>query len=367
MGILDKIKDIELEMGRTQKNKATESHLGVLKAKLARYRNELIVASETKSAKGEGFEVVKSGDARVAMIGFPSVGKSTLLNKLTSTASECADFEFTTLTCIPGNIEYRDARIQLLDLPGIIEGASGGKGRGKQVIAVARTADLIMYVLDASKGEVHRRLLERELHTCGIRTNKTPPDITFKQKSGGSVSFNSTVKLTKLGPDPLRTITMVLKELKISNADVLFRGDYDSDDFIDVILGNRVYTRALYLYNKCDLVSIEEIDRLARLPNSVVVSSMLDLNYDRLLENIWDYLGLVRVYTKKQGDPPHWQEPVVLRTGAKIRDVCRGIHATLVDDFKAAVVWGTSCKHSPMRVSIAHEVNDEDVCMILKK
>ena len=70
--------------------------------------------------------MVKAGDARVAMIGFPSVGKSTLLGKLTQTASAMGAYEFTTLTCIPGNIEYRDARIQLLDLPGIIEGASGG-------------------------------------------------------------------------------------------------------------------------------------------------------------------------------------------------------------------------------------------------
>lgn len=94
---------------------------------------------------------MKSGDARVAMIGFPSVGKSTLLTKLTTTKSEVASYEFTTLTCIPGAISYKGATIQLLDLPGIIEGASEGIGRGRQVIAVARTADLIMIVLDASK------------------------------------------------------------------------------------------------------------------------------------------------------------------------------------------------------------------------
>ena len=85
-----------------------------------------------KSGKtGEGFEVLKSGDARVAMVGFPSVGKSTLLSSITKTESEQASYEFTTLTCIPGVIEYKDANIQLLDLPGIIEGAAQGKGRGR--------------------------------------------------------------------------------------------------------------------------------------------------------------------------------------------------------------------------------------------
>lgn len=47
---------------------------------------------------------------------------------MTTTQSETAAYEFTTLTCIPGVIEYEGANIQLLDLPGIIEGASQGKG-----------------------------------------------------------------------------------------------------------------------------------------------------------------------------------------------------------------------------------------------
>jgi small GTP-binding protein len=99
---------------------------------------------------------MKSGDARVVMIGFPSVGKSTLLSCLTNTTSEAAAYEFTKLTCIPGKIQYNGANIQLLDLPGIIEGASQGVGRGRQVVAVAKTADLILMVLDATKSVKQR-------------------------------------------------------------------------------------------------------------------------------------------------------------------------------------------------------------------
>merc|ERR1719326_1176545 len=95
-----------------------------------------------------GFEVSKTGDARVGLIGFPSVGKSTLLNKMTGQDSEVASYEFTTLTCVPGVFHYKGAKIQLLDLPGIIEGAKDGKGRGKQVISVAVSCSLILIVLD---------------------------------------------------------------------------------------------------------------------------------------------------------------------------------------------------------------------------
>ena len=60
-------------------------------------------------------------------------------------------------------IHYNDAKIQLLDLPGIIEGAAEGRGRGRQVIAVCKSADLLLMVLDAGKPHYHREILTREL------------------------------------------------------------------------------------------------------------------------------------------------------------------------------------------------------------
>lgn len=104
MGIQERIKDIELEISRTQKNKATTTHIGMLKGQLARLRTELLLPSAGSENAGgsEGFAVPKTGDGRVALIGFPSVGKSSLLNAVTDTKSETAAYEFTTLTCIPG-------------------------------------------------------------------------------------------------------------------------------------------------------------------------------------------------------------------------------------------------------------------------
>lgn len=66
------------------------------------------------------------------------MGKSTFLSKITKTRSEVAAYSFTTLTAIPGVLEYGGAEIQVLDLPGIIEGAAEGKGRGRQVISAAK-------------------------------------------------------------------------------------------------------------------------------------------------------------------------------------------------------------------------------------
>lgn len=85
-------------------------------------------------------------------------------------------------------IEYQGARIQLLDLPGIVEGASQGRGRGRQVVSTAKTADLILIMLDATKSDEQRRLLEIELDAVGIRLNKQKPDVVFKKKTTGGVS-----------------------------------------------------------------------------------------------------------------------------------------------------------------------------------
>ena len=82
------------EMARTQKNKATEYHLGRLKAKLAKLKSELMgIGTKSGGKAGDGFDVTKSGDTRVGLIGFPSVGKSTLLTVLTGTESEAASYE----------------------------------------------------------------------------------------------------------------------------------------------------------------------------------------------------------------------------------------------------------------------------------
>lgn len=110
-----------------------------LYSKLARLRAQLLEPGPgAGGAAGTGFDVSKSGDARIALVGFPSVGKSTFLSKVTKTKSEVAAYSFTTLTAIPGVLEYGGAEIQVLDLPGIIEGAAEGKGRGRQVISAAK-------------------------------------------------------------------------------------------------------------------------------------------------------------------------------------------------------------------------------------
>jgi small GTP-binding protein len=286
-------------------------------------------------------------------------------------------YEFTTLTCVPGTLNYKGSRIQILDLPGIIEGAARGKGRGKEVIAVARSADTILIVLDAGKEGLnrHREILEEELEMVGLRLNQKPPDVTFNKKSTGGVKFSSTVPLTKLGPDPAQIATNILREYRISNADILAREDITVDQLVDVVVGNRLYKPCLYFYNKIDTITVEEVDQLARMPHSCAGSVMSAFNIsadhredDLLKSTLWTYLGLTRIYTKRKGQPPDLADPVVLsklRKGTTIKSLCMNLSTQMLRDFNFALVWGKSAKHSPQRCGLNHQLQDEDVVQIV--
>ena len=310
--------------------------------------------------------MAKAGDARVSLIGFPSVGKSSFLSKVTNTKSEAANYEFTTLTSVGGILEYNGAEVQIVDLPGIIKAASQGKGRGRQVIAVSRTSDLILMVLDATKGGDQREILENELESMGIRLNKQRPNISIKVKKTGGVKMNSITPPKYLDE---KIVTALLKDYKIHNADVLIRDENVTiDDFIDVINDQHItYIKCLYVYNKIDAVSLEECDRLAREPNTVVMSCELDLGIEDLKEEIWRQLDLLRLYTKRRGVQPKFDDPMVVRNNSTILEVCDSIHRDMKNQFKYALVWGSSAKHSPQKCGLTHPIHDEDGVQIVTK
>ncbi|PVZ99979.1 hypothetical protein BB558_003987 [Smittium angustum] len=365
MSTYEKIKEIENEMARTQKNKATSNHLGILKAKLAKLKREILAPSKSGGGDSVGFDVAKTGVARIGFIGFPSVGKSTLMSKITGTFSEVGAYEFTTLTTVPGVLQYKGAKIQILDLPGIIEGAKDGKGRGRQVIAVARTCSLIFLILDVLKPMTDKNVIEKELEGFGIRLNKEPPKINFRRKEKGGISMSNTVPLTNLDLDSVKAI---LSEYRIHSADVSFRCDATADDLIDVIEGNRVYIPAIYLLNKIDQISIEELDLIYKIPHAIPISAHHEWNFDEMLEMMWEYLNLARIYTKPKGQLPDYASPVVLKRNAcSVEDFCNSIHKGIMRQFANALVWGNSVKHSPQKVGKDHILADEDVVQIVKK
>lgn len=96
---------------------------------------------------------------------------------------------------------------------------------------------------------------------------------------------------------------------------------------IDVIEGNRVYTPCIYVLNKIDGISIEELDLLDKVPHYVPISAKDEWNFDELMEKIWEYLDLIRIYTKPKGQIPDYEAPVIVpRSYSTVEGFCNKLH-----------------------------------------
>jgi hypothetical protein len=363
-GIKKQIKDIEDEIFNTQKNKATEHHIGKLKAKLARLREEL-EKRKSSGGKGKGFEIKKQGDATVALIGFPSIGKSTLLNKLTAAESEVGSYDFTTLDAIPGMMKYKGALIQIFDLPGLIKGASKGRGRGKEIISAVRNADLVLFMIDAQHRD-HLDLMAAELYEDGLRLNENRPDVVINKKGQGGITVASPISLSHLDKKLIKDIASEY----VTNADIVIREDITEDQLIDVFIGNRSYIPALVLINKIDLISKDDLsNRMKYISDSgwdvISVSALENIGIDKLKEKIFSKLKLIRIYMKPVGKAPDLNEPLILKKNSTIEDACKKIHRDFKKKFRYATVSGPSAKHDSQKAGLDHILKDEDILTIV--
>ena len=353
-----KIKELEQELKKTKYNKATQGHIGIVKAKMAQLKQQQESRTQKKTGKSEhGYSVRKSGDGTVLLLGFPSTGKSTLLNKLTGANSEVAAYEFTTVSVIPGMMGYKQAKIQILDVPGIVSGAASGKGRGKEVLTVIHNADLVLMVIEVNHPEHHLALL-KEVGEANIRLNKRKPEVFIKKKSQGGIQIGKTVPL-EVDDETLRK---VLREFKIVNAEVLIRSRIDIDDFIDCIEGNKKYLPAITCLTKIDMVDPILVNKVKKELNAdIAVSAEEDINIEALKELIFEKLNFIRIYMKEPGKDADTNEPLIIFKNATIENICNKLHKDFISRFKYARIWGVSAKHPGIKVGLKHILKDKDI------
>lgn len=351
-------------MSKTQINKATEHHVGLLKAKLAKLKREQEEVKSRSSGSSVGFDVKRTGDATVVFIGLPSVGKSTLLNRLTGAKSAVAAFQFTTTTVVPGMMEHRGAKIQMLDLPGIIKGASTGKGLGKRVLAVAKSADLVLIILDVFQ-PYHEEVIRTELGNIGIRLDQKPPNIVIEKSADGGIAVSQQVPLTKISQSLLKDI---LRMYGVNNARVLIREDVDSEQLTDYISGSKTYVQSLTVMNKIDLVNQGFLNELqSNIKSKIVpISADADININALKDIIYEKLDFIRIYMRPKGGETDYEDPLITRNDSTVLDICNKLHRDMRKDFRYALVWGKSVKFGGQRVGLHHILQDEDVLTIIK-
>lgn len=352
--IQKRIEEIEKEIRETPYHKATEHYIGKLRAKLAKLKDQ-VVERQGKKGGGSagGFAVKQQGDATVVLVGFPSVGKSTLLNKLTNARSRVAPYEFTTVTVIPGMMEYKGARLQILDVPGLVAGAASGRGRGREVLSVIRGADILLLLAQVGSQEGEFERIEDELYKNGVRINKRAPGVSVKKTDRGGIEVRSS---TKQDFD-LGTVKEVAKEFGFSNAEVALQEKLSLDEVIDAFAKNRVYVPALYVVNKIDEVSKD--GKVPKVSKGIPISAEIGIGLEVLKQTIWEKLELVRVYLRRPAGNTDYKAPIITRQGQTLSGVLLKIGSDFAQNKASAKIWGPGAKYPGQDVSLSAPVQDE--------
>jgi hypothetical protein len=355
--IIQRIESIKEEIRQTPYHKGTEHHIGKLRAKIAKLKQQLQdnIERESKKGGGGGYAIKKQGDATVILIGPPSVGKSTLLNRLTDAKSKVGEYDFTTLDVIPGMYQYKGANIQLLDVPGLITGAAAGKGNGKQILSVARNTDLIVLIADVNRLSWLEKA-RNELYEAGIRLDTSPPKVEIEKTVKGGINI-----IYPYQNFQKNTIKEIAKELGFKNAKITIKEELSSiQRLVDSFSGDKVYLPSLEVINKSDLKKIDS-------KKILTISAEKNRNVEVLKERIWNKLSLIRVYLKpSKGQEPDLRHPLILNEGDTVRKAVQSISDELLEEVDEIMIWGEEAKYPGQKVSLLEPLFDEAILYFKK-
>jgi ribosome-interacting GTPase 1 len=280
----EKIAALEEMLAAMPHHKGTDKLRAGLTRKIAQLKEQ--EERQTKSKRGSVFSVDKQGAAQVILLGFPNVGKSTLLSALTHAHPEIANYPYTTAMPVIGMMEYEDIQIQMVDLPPL-----GDDIRKLPFYNLIRNADLLLLVIDSSG-------------------------------------------------DPAVELGLLLEELEDGKVFSVLK----SDEELPV---GGVVKRMLVILNKCDGGGEEAVPEGLKSyaeggMRCVTVSATKGKGLERMRLALYEAAEIIRVYTKIPHHKPDMDDPFVLTVGSTVMDLAREIHHDFSENLQFARVWGSS-------------------------
>ena len=300
----EKIKALEVMMAVIPKHKGTEKLRGQLKSRMAKLKEEL-QRKPTLGRAEQAFTIKREGSAQVVLLGLPNSGKSALFSKVTHAFSEVADYPFTTQKPVPGMMKFENLQIQLVDSPPIqLDHIEPGLSN------LIRNAEALLLIVDLTEDPIFQ----------------------------------------------MEILLEVLKEMKIM---VVGKGT------VPPLEVGWASLKALLLGNKCDVRNAMEGYRAleARFRETfpiLPISAKEGMNFEDLKKEVYQILGIIRVYTKVPGGEADLEEPVVLRKGSTVGDVALSIHKDFAAKLRYAKIWGSG-KFDGQMVKRDYRVNEGDV------
>jgi len=297
------------------KHKGTEHLQADIKRSIKELAEEL-EGPKRSGAHGAPVLVVRpEGAAQIALLGPPNVGKSSLHSRLTGSATQVADYPFTTQIPAPGMMPFEDVHFQLVDLPPVSREHPVPWLHGS-----LQTADACLLVVDLGD-----------------------PECVESVSAVHAILGEKRVTLTAAWPG-------------------IDRGNdaADSEDPFALRLPT------LLLANKADCIAnieaeLEAFRELARIRYpGLAVSARTGHGLGDIGSLLFRGLGVIRVYTKTPGKPPDKERPFTLRSGQTVQDVARLVHKDVAQALRHARVWGRS-GFEGQQVGREHRVEDGDI------
>jgi ribosome-interacting GTPase 1 len=284
----EKITCLEEMLRVIPKHKGTDRMRGDLRRRLSKLKAE--GPRSGGGQRGYTLQVDKEGIGQVVMLGPPNAGKSALLAALTKAMPEVADYPFTTRKPMPGMVQFENVQIQLVDMPPLSRDYME-----PWMSQIARNADALLLVVNLASADV---LEDMDL------------------------------------------LTTVLEEWKLLPVSRTL-----SEDEYEHLATGIVPQRVLVAGNKVDAPdSAETWDVLQELYGErwpmLAVSATTGQQLDRLRQELYTMLDVVRVYTKAPGKKPDLTAPFTLPDGSSVEEVATMVHKDFAERLKFARVWG---------------------------
>ncbi len=341
--IPEKIAALEEMLRVGPSHKGAENLRAEIKTRIAKLRLQFEKARTAGKSKGSQLVIKREGAAQVIVASLTNAGKSKLLASLTNAKPQVAEYKYTTTKPEVGIMDYKGVNIQLIEMPAIFEDYAY-KGEGPTFFSIMRSADLIVFLIDNTQNEkAQLDILYKEFEKAQIKLNEKKPKIIVKKQGMGGIEFLG----NKFFDFDIKEATQLLTQHGYHNAIITAFEKVTLEDLADVLNESVVYLPLVIVHTKADI-------------KGEGISAETGYNLEKLKEQIFHNLRLIKVYTKTPGKEKDWP-PVALHEGDTVKTLAKEIHKDFLKKFKYARIWGKSAKHSGQKVGLEHELRDEDV------